>query len=343
MVKLKCMMKKPFKILCIDGGGIKGLFSAQVLAEFEEAFNTLTSEHFDLICGTSTGGIIALGIAGGIPMKDIVGFYKNNGPKIFAQGCKIGSIGEFIFTLKQALFTSKYSNKKLKNALVNVFGNKKIKESQNYLCIPAFNITTSTPRIFKKDYNHMNQDNDKTFVDVALATSAAPTYFPIQEIDSVQYVDGGLYANNPILVGIIEAVFNGHWIKPKSQRGDDDYDGIQILSISSCKVPKGDYAKKKRRSFIEWTSTLFDSYGDGQSKLNDIFVNQIKPYLDFDIEITRVENEPISSKQSKEISLDKAGKDSLNILKGIGSYVGNNAKNKPEVIKFYTENKTTNP
>ena len=132
-------------------------------------------------------------------------------------------------------------------------------------------------------------------------------------------------------------------LEAKSQRGDDDYDGIQILSISSCKVPKGDYAKKKRRSFIEWTSTLFDSYGDGQSKLNDIFVNQIKPYLDFDIEITRVENEPISSKQSKEISLDKAGKDSLNILKGIGSYVGNNAKNKPEVIKFYTENKTTNP
>lgn len=67
-------MKKPFKILCIDGGGIKGIFSAQVLAEFEKAFGSLTSEHFDLVCGTSTGGIIALGVAAGIPMKDVVGF-----------------------------------------------------------------------------------------------------------------------------------------------------------------------------------------------------------------------------------------------------------------------------
>ena len=77
-------MKNPFKILCIDGGGIKGVFSAQVLAEFEEAFNTSTSEHFDLVCGTSTGGIIALGVAAGIPMKDVVQFYIDNGPLIFS-------------------------------------------------------------------------------------------------------------------------------------------------------------------------------------------------------------------------------------------------------------------
>ena len=68
-------MNRPFKILCIDGGGIKGLFSAQVLAEFEEAFKTNTSDHFDLVCGTSTGGIIALGVAAGIPMSQVVDFY----------------------------------------------------------------------------------------------------------------------------------------------------------------------------------------------------------------------------------------------------------------------------
>lgn len=335
-------MKRPFKILCIDGGGIKGIFSAQVLAEFEEAFHTSTSEHFDLVCGTSTGGIIALGVAAGIPMKEVVQFYIDNGPQIFLQRWKISKLGDWLLTLKQALIASKYSDKALKNALTKVFGTKKIGESQNLLCIPSFNITTSTPRIFKKDYGSLNQDDNKTFVEVALATAAAPTFFPIQEIDSVQYVDGGVYANNPVLVGIIEAIFRGNWVKPKDKRTPEDYDGVQILSISSCKVPTGDYAKCKNRSFIKWISTLLDTYGDGQSKLNDCFINAIKPHLDFEIEIKRVENTPVSSAQAEKISIDNAGPDSLAILKGIGSIVGNNEKNDSAVIRFFKEQKTVN-
>ena len=343
LLKICCGMKKPFKILCIDGGGIKGVYSAQVLAELEDAFKSSTSAHFDLICGTSTGGIIALGVAAGIPMKDVVQFYFDNGPKIFSQRWKIGKLGEWLFTLKQAIVRSKYSDKSLKKALEAVFGTKKIGSSQNLLCIPAYNITTSSPRLFKKDYRHLNQDDEKTFVEVALATSAAPTYFPVQEIDSVQYVDGGLYANNPVLVGITEAVFNGYWIKPKEERGDEDFDGVQILSISSCVVPKGDYAKRKRRSFMRWISTLFDDYGEGQSKSNDFFIKQILPHLDFEIEIKRIENNPISCIQAKKVTMDNASKASLSILKGIGSVVGNIAKNDSVVKKLYTEKKTIDP
>lgn len=336
-------MEKPFKILCIDGGGIKGLFSAQVLAEFEEAFGTTTSEHFDLVCGTSTGGIIALGVAGGIPMKEVVKFYENFGPEIFSQRWKIGKIGELFYTIKQAVFSSKYSDKSLRKSLGKVFGTRKIASSQNLLCIPAFNITTSKPRIFKRDYQHMNQDANKTFLEVALATSAAPTYFPIQEIDSVQYVDGGIYANNPVMVGLTEAVFNGYWIKPKGQRSANDFDGVQILSISSCVVPKGDYAKKKSRSFVKWIATLFDAYAEGQSKSNNIFIEQIKPHLDFDLEIERIEDSPISVTQAQIISMDKADKASLSILKGRGSDVGNNYKNNPLVKRLYSEKKTIDP
>ena len=85
---MKIEERKPFKILCIDGGGIKGLFSAQVLSKFEEVFNTEITEHFDLICGTSTGGIIALAASAKIPMSDVVDFYKSKGPLIFAQNKK---------------------------------------------------------------------------------------------------------------------------------------------------------------------------------------------------------------------------------------------------------------
>ena len=336
-------MNKPFKILCIDGGGIKGVYSAQVLAELEEAFKTKTSEHFDLVCGTSTGGIIALGVAGGIPMEEVVKFYMEKGPQIFSQNCKIGKLGEWLFTFKQAVFKSKYSDKKLKEALGEVFGSRKIGSSQNLLCIPAFNITTSNPRIFKKDYKHLNQDDEKTFVDVALATAAAPTYFPIKTIDDVQYVDGGLFANNPVLVGLTEAILNGYWIKPKSERTDDDFDGVEILSISSCVIPQGDYAKKESRSFMRWISTLFDAYANGQNKTNDFFIKQIKTHLDFEIEIKRIENSPISCIQAKKVSMDNASKASLSILKGIGSVVGNNAKNDPLVKKLYSESKTIDP
>jgi hypothetical protein len=336
-------MNKPFKILCIDGGGIKGVFSAQVLAEFEEAFNTRVSDHFDLVCGTSTGGIIALAVAAGIPMKEVVDFYLKNGPKIFSQRLKKIMLVSWILKLKQATFRSKYSEKALKKALESVFGGRKIESSKNLLCIPAFNITTATPRIFKKDYGHLNQDDEKSFVDVALATSAAPTYFPVKEIDNVQYVDGGLYANNPVLVGLTEAVFKGCWIKPKDKREKDDFDGVLMLSISSCVVPKGDFAKRKSRSFMGWISTLFDAYSEGQSKSNDFFINQIKNHLDFEIDIKRVENAPISSIQAKKISLDNASDDSLSLLKGVGSVVGNNEKNDPVVQKLFREKKSVNP
>ncbi len=333
-------MKKPFKILCIDGGGIKGIFSAQVLAEFEEAFGSLTSEHFDLVCGTSTGGIIALGVAAGIPMKDVVELYVQSGPKIFAHRKKLWGHLEWPMVLKQALAWSKYSDKELRKALGKVFKEKKIGQSRNLLCIPAFNITSSTPRIFKKDYGHLNQDDNKTFVEVALATSAAPTFFPIQEIDHVQYVDGGLYANNPVLVALTEAVFKGYWIKPKAERGDDDYDGVQILSISSCVLPSGDFARCRRRSFVKWIKTLFDDYSNGQSKSDQFFIEQIKRHLDFEVEIERVENAPLSCIQAKKVSLDKVSKSSMSILQGLGSIVGNNAKNKDLIIQLYKDRKT---
>ena len=180
--------KKKFKILSIDGGGIKGLYSAQVLAKFEESFNTRLSDHFDLICGTSTGGIIALGVSAKIPMKNIVEFYENYGPKIFSSNWKrLGTFGNLMLGFKQAICKSKYSQESLQEALTSVFGSKTISESHNLLCIPAYNLTDASPRIFKRDYGSLNQDNNKTYVDVALATSAAPTYFPIKEINKFDY------------------------------------------------------------------------------------------------------------------------------------------------------------
>ena len=337
-------MGKTFKILTIDGGGIKGLYSAQVLAKFEEIFKTNISDHFDLICGTSTGGIIALAASVKIPMSNVVKLYDNDGPKIFTQWFKhrlpiCGSNpGNFLLTLKQSLFCSKYSGKHLKNALEREFKNMTLAESKNLLCIPAYNITKSTPRVFKKDYGTLTEDSSKTYVEVALATAAAPTYLPIRTINDNEYVDGGLWANDPTLVGLTE--FRFKILKPKQERTEDDYDKVEILSISSCEKNGGEAPKCKSRSFLRWSNTLFDIYSHGQAFSNRMFLSKLKPFLDFDLNITRVVNKPLSAEQDSYIDLDNASNKSRQLLRGIGKETAANYKENEKIRMFFTENKT---
>lgn len=330
--------KKKFKILCIDGGGIKGLYSASVLEVLEKQFETRLSDQFDLVCGTSTGGIIALGVSAKIPMKEIVQFYKDYGPKIFKSRWKhFGRLGNSILGIRQVLFRAKYSQKPLREALTSVFGSRKISESNNLLCIPAYNITEGEPRIFKYDYDSLCMDNDKTYTEVALATSAAPTYLPIQDINGTRYVDGGLYANNPILVGLSEYIFK--WSKK------DSFDGVDILSISSCEKSYGWSPKSKRLSFFKWRDTLFDCYSHGLERNEMFFLKQLSEsgVLKFDLNIVRIENNKISGFQEKFISLDNASKHSMEILYSIGQKTGANSKEDPKVVDFFRNSKTINP
>lgn len=337
-------MGKTFKILSIDGGGIKGLYSAQVLARFEEIFNTSISDHFDLICGTSTGGIIALAASAKIPMANVVNLYDKDGPKIFSQWfkyrlpfCNINP-GNALMVLKQSLICSKYSGRYLKEALEREFKDKKIGESNNLICIPSYNITTATPRVFKKDYESLTEDSQKTYVDVALATAAAPTYLPVKTINDNEYIDGGLWANDPTMVGLTEFIFK--ILKPAANRTVDDYDRVEILSISSCEKNGGEAPRCSRRSFLGWANSLFDIYSNGQAISNRFFLTQLKPFLDFDLNITRVVHKPLSAKQDSYIDMDNASKKSRQILRAIGKETAANFKNNPKVKMFFTEQKT---
>lgn len=325
------MSGKRFKILCIDGGGIKGLYSAEVLNTLEYTYGPL-SDYFDMLCGTSTGGIIALGISAKIPMQDIVKFYESKGAAIFSQWKKFWPLKDLLLMIKQSLICSKYSNRSLKKALVEVFGERKIAESNNLLCIPSYNITCAQTRVFKKDYNQFNQDDQKTYVDVALATSAAPTYFPLHTINNVDYIDGGLWANDPTLVAISEYLYSF----------SDEYEGVDILSISSCEKSSAETLCCKNRSFLAWSQTLFDIYNNGQNQSSRFFVEKLKNHLKFDLNIVRIQNAPLSPQQAKIIAMDNASKHALKCLSGIGKTVGANYKDKPEVKKFFETKKTFN-
>lgn len=191
---------QPFQILTLDGGGIKGLFSAAVLAAIEEDLQVNIIDHFDLIAGTSTGGIIALGLGLGFRPRELVQFYLNEGPKIFSKGIGTNWIRQWFF--------SNYSSRPLENALKNCFKDRLFGDSTKRLVIPSYNLGEDDVYIFRTPHaSRLKRDYKVPAWKVALATSSAPTFFPCtREVDSARLIDGGVWANNPTMVAIVEAV-----------------------------------------------------------------------------------------------------------------------------------------
>ena len=194
------------QVLALDGGGLRGLYSASVIKSIEAQLGHSITEHFDIITGTSTGGLIALALGLKKTGKEIQRFYLENGEKIFPRKGLFG----FYRSLKW-IFSSKYSNIVLKETLIKFFKNSNneqplLKESQKRLIIPTYKAGESIPRLLKTPHaERYKYDWKLPMWAVGLATSAAPTYFPSFPFDGRIYLDGGLWANNPSLIGIVEA------------------------------------------------------------------------------------------------------------------------------------------
>lgn len=222
-------MEKIRRILSIDGGGIKGVLPAAFLATVEETTGKRIIDHFDLIAGTSTGGIIALGLGLGLTAHEVLDFYQRQGPKIFSQRGK-GSIGQWVMDTLYAkalsarrLLFSKYDPVALRTALEEAFGDRILSESRTRLLIPAFDRQRREVHVFKTSHHpRFVLDFKKRAVDVALATAAAPTYLPSHFLDNgISLLDGGIWANNPVGIAAVEGVGVLRW--PQDQ--------IRILSI----------------------------------------------------------------------------------------------------------------
>jgi hypothetical protein len=166
-------MSQRFQILSLDGGGIKGLFSAALLAYIEEDLQTEITKHFDLIVGTSTGGIIALGLGLGIKPAKILDFYVQKGRYIFPPS------GIFNRRSARHWVRHKYNNAPLERALRSCFGDSRLGESKKRLVIPSFNLADNDVKLFKTAHHkRFRRDYKLEAWKIAMATSAAPTYFP---------------------------------------------------------------------------------------------------------------------------------------------------------------------
>src|SRR5262245_43252264 len=128
------------KILSIDGGGIKGVFPASFLASIEDILGESPADYFDLIVGTSTGGIIAIGLGLGLRAKDILSFYEKNGSDVFSGNVYANWFRQWV--------RPKYSNKPLKDVLTAIFGDRKLGQSKNRLVIPGLNLDTGEVYIY---------------------------------------------------------------------------------------------------------------------------------------------------------------------------------------------------
>jgi len=238
------------RILALDGGGIKGVFTASFLTEVEDKIGDRIGNYFDLIVGTSTGGIIAIGIGLGIPAKDILSIYQDMGSKIFPRSLPIiGWVRDDV--------SSRYRAEPLREALELVFNERRLGESRNRLVIPAFNSDRGQVHVYKTAHHkRFVTDYNEKVIDVALATAAAPTFFPPHRHKTgTPLIDGGVWANNPAGAAIVEGIGVLGW----------DPEEIKLLSIGNTSSALNLKFGRFREGWGVWARNIVSVFMAGQS------------------------------------------------------------------------------
>lgn len=241
-----------FQVLALDGGGIRGIFTAAVLDGLETITGTRVLDHFDLVVGTSTGGIIALALAAGISPGEIVNVYVDEMRSIFP--------GPQPLRKCRQLFRSKYSSKGLERVARRLLGDRLLGESPVPLVITSFDIGENTVHLFKTPHAaRLRRDHAIPMWQVAMATAAAPTFFPAFCLpdDESRLIDGGVWANSPSLVGVTEAV---------SMFGQA-LDTIKVLSLGTTTSTSVRRRNLDRGGLLQWirSPNVVDILMSGQS------------------------------------------------------------------------------
>ena len=243
---------KEFRILALSGGGYRGLFTSTLLSEIENHLDGCLADHFDLICGTSVGGLIAAGLANEVPSKELQAVFLEHGKDIFKKRKPWA----------KGFITSLHDNKVLYDVLSGLFKQQCIGDLKHPVIIPAVNFTTGKAKVFKTSHHpSFETDHKLPIVDVLMATTAAPVYFPVFESRRGNFVDGGLIANAPGLFGLHEAV---------TFFPDISETNVHLLSIgtmSQGRTMSGkmdpDMGKK------QWGTRLFDLIISAQESVTD--------------------------------------------------------------------------
>jgi patatin-like phospholipase/acyl hydrolase len=231
-------------VLSIDGGGIRGIIPALVLAEIEERTGRRVAELFDLIAGTSTGGILAcaLGAPGARPAAELVDLYRARGPEIFRDSLWQRAVSG------AGLLNEKHDHAALDGVLSGYLKDAWLSEATTRLLVTSYDLEAREPYFFKS----WRPERDAPLTAVARATSAAPTYFEPLALDGRSLVDGGVFANNPAMCAYAEA----ERLAPA--------DAHLIVSLGTGQLTKRiHHEDAKGWGLIEWVRPLIDVVFDG--------------------------------------------------------------------------------
>lgn len=299
-----------YHVLALSGGGYRGLYSATILRQLEESLGHPLAQRFDLICGTSAGGLLALGLAAEVPAAELQQMFEKEGSRIFGSR-------DWWRLLTGFLVRAKHSNAGLHAVLTEKFGSKSIGDLRHRVLIPAVNYSTGKGQFFKTPHHpSFELDHRLTLVEVGLATSAAPVYFPIVRNARGAFVDGGLVGNAPGFFGLHEI---------KTFIATDVPVKIRVLSIGTMTngaTMKG--GTKLDRGLFQWKESLFDLVISAQESSVDYMLRQIlgEDYVSLDEKPTPDQSEDVKK-------LDKVTEGATNTLKDRASHTFQRALGDP--------------
>ncbi len=318
-------MPQRFNILSLSGGGFLGLYTASVLAGLEEATGGPIARHCDLLAGTSIGGIIVLGLAAEIPAATIKAAFERNGPAIFSNRPAPSGRLEALRDFARLVLKPKYQADALRNTIIELVGeDTRIGDLKHPVIVPTVNLTKGRPQLFKTAHNpDFRTDLHLKVVDVALATAAAPAYFPIAEIGDSLFADGGLYANAPDLLALHEAQ---HFLaQPEG--------AIHMLSVGTT---------TSQYSFAHAHGRQFGSFGwwRDQRLVNVIIASQqhIADYMmrhRLGDQYLRLDADQ-SKEQDRHLALDVATEDAQKTIRGLAAATVQSHINDRRLREFFS-------
>lgn len=322
-------MPKLTRILSIDGGGIRGIIPGQVLVALEKKLQeksknpkTRIADHFDLLAGTSTGGILTCiylcpdrknPSRPRFSAQEAVNLYLEKGGKIFDVSWlqKIRSAG--------GLRDEKFSAKEIEKALKSYFGNLKLSELLKPCLITSYEISNRYTHFFTQHDAKKSKSYDFLVRDLARATSAAPTYFEAARIRSAvnksyPLIDGGVFANNPALCAYGEA---RNLFKRQGSNKHITAKNMMIVSLGTGQVKKPyPFNKAKDWGMIEWIKPLIDIMMSGASETVDYQLKQIYDAVGSPGQYLRITPESLGRANP---DMDDASEKNLRALKKVGN------------------------
>jgi patatin-like phospholipase/acyl hydrolase len=335
------------RILTIDGGGIRGIIPAVILDYVEREIQRKTgnkdaclADYFDLIAGTSTGGILTCfyllppaskeGLHSKYPASEAIHLYTNHGKDIFNP-----KVNKPFWGISN-LFSEKYSEENMERILKNVMGDVKLSQTRKNVLVTAYDISNRKAVLFSTPQAKTYVHRDYFLRDVARATSAAPTYFKLATVHSIggaaaYLIDGAMFAADPTLCAVVEANKSAFdtCTQPK-------FSDMYIVSIGTGKeVKKYDYKKARKWGIIGWAAPVLNILMSASSEVGSYQVRQFFNVAGCSDNYVRLE--PGLNKAAPE--MDDVSEKNIDKLKDAGLYyIAENAELLDNVVEELIRN-----